>query len=101
MAQGLFGEAACGDKYTVSEAVTDTTLDAMEQANDGQEVSDGSDEESDLEKYKEKEVVEEDGGLGGGDGQAGESSLDTEDLRTPRFSVSRGMLWRHVRPPVS
>ena len=29
MAQGLFGEAACGDIYTVSEAVTETTLDTM------------------------------------------------------------------------
>ena len=29
MAQRLLGEAACGDKYTVSEAVIDTTLDTM------------------------------------------------------------------------
>ena len=29
MAQRLFGEAACGDIHTVSEAVTDTTLDTM------------------------------------------------------------------------
>ena len=29
MAQGLFGEAACGDIYTVSEAVIDTTLNIM------------------------------------------------------------------------
>ena len=29
MVQGLFGEAACGDIYTVSEAVIDTTLNMM------------------------------------------------------------------------
>ena len=29
MAQGLFGEAACGDIHTASEAVTDTTLGTM------------------------------------------------------------------------
>ena len=49
-----------------------------QQANDGQEVSDGSDEESDLEEYKEK-VGEEDGGFGGGDGQAGKLSIDTPE----------------------
>ena len=55
-----------------------------QQANDGQEVSDGSDEESDMEEYKEKEVVEEDGGFGGGDGQAGELSIDTPGLEDPQ-----------------
>ena len=55
-----------------------------QQANDGQEVSDGSDEESDLEEYKEKEVVEEDGGFGGGGGQAGELSIDTPRPEDPQ-----------------
>ena len=61
-----------------------------EQANDGQEVSDGSDEESYLEAYKEEEVVKEDGGLGGGDGQAGELSLDTPRPEDPQvYCASR------------
>ena len=53
-------------------------------ANDGQEVSDGSDEESDLDEYKEKEVVEEDEGFGGGDEQAGELSIDTPRPEDPQ-----------------
>ena len=56
--------------------------------------------ESDLEEYKEKEV-EEDGGLGGGDVHAGELSLDTPRPEDPRYTVPRGMLWRHVRPLVA
>ena len=35
-------------------------------------------------KYKEKEVVEKDGGFGGGDGQAGELSIDTPRPEDPQ-----------------